>query len=65
VINARTVGTGNFSARNAEVGVCIKPLWSKYSKTLEIIEFIELNKLLGVSKFFFYNESISDEVSHI
>ena len=52
VINARNGGTGTLGAENTEVGVCVKPLWS--TKTIELIEFIELNKLLGASKLFIY-----------
>ena len=63
VINSKNGGTGTYKAKNKNIGVCVKPLWSNYNKPVELIEFIELNKLLGVSKFFFYNESISDEVS--
>ena len=63
VINSHNGGTGTKQVKNENIGVCVKPIWGNYSKTLEIVEFIELNKLLGVSKFFIYNESISDEVS--
>ena len=52
VINARNGGTGTLGAENTEVGVCVKPLWS--TKTIELIEFIELNKLLGASNLFIY-----------
>jgi len=44
------------------IGVCVKPVFS-YNKTLEILQFIELNILLGVTKFTLYNHSMSEEVS--
>ncbi|KAG8242983.1 hypothetical protein J6590_054032 [Homalodisca vitripennis] len=46
-----------------QLAVCIKPLHHNYSQTLKLIEFIELNSLLGVSHFFFYNHTCSAEVS--
>ena len=63
VINSKNGGTGTYTVNKTNIGVCVKPLWSNYNKPTELIEFIELNKLLGVSKFFFYNDSISDKVS--
>jgi hypothetical protein len=45
------------------LGVCVKPIHFNYNKTLELVEFIELNRLLGVSSFTFYNDSMSDQVS--
>ncbi|XP_054284121.1 uncharacterized protein LOC129001015 [Macrosteles quadrilineatus] len=47
------------------LAVCIKPLHYNYSQTLKLTEFIELNTLLGVSHFFFYNHTCSDQVSCI
>ena len=46
-----------------DIGVCIKPIYSNYNQTLDLIEFIELNKILGVSKFTFYNQSMSNQAS--
>ena len=31
-------------------GVCVKPLHFHYNKTLELLQFIELNRILGVTK---------------
>ena len=63
VINSNNGGTGTYEVNKTDVGVCVKPIHFNYSKTLELIEFIELNKILGVSKFTFYNHTMSDEVS--
>ena len=41
----------------------VKPIHYDYKLTLELIEFIELNKILGVNKFTFYNHTMSKEVS--
>ena len=46
-----------------DVGLCVKPIHSNYNNWLEIIAFIEMNKILGISKFIVYNESMSDNVS--
>ena len=63
VINSDNGGTGTYEVNKTDVGVCVKPIHFHYNKTLELIEFIELNKILGVSKFTFYNHTMSDEVS--
>ncbi|XP_054168180.1 uncharacterized protein LOC128965498 [Oppia nitens] len=48
---------------NAEhIAVCIKPLHYHYNKVLNLIEFIELNRILGVRHFFFYNHTIGADV---
>ncbi len=46
-----------------KVGVCVKPLHFSYGRTLELLEFLELNKLLGVTKFTLYNHTVSREVA--
>ena len=43
------------------LGVCVKPVF-RYNKTAEIIEFLEVNKVLGVGKFTLYNLTMSPEV---
>ena len=63
VINYDNGGTGTYEVNKTDVGVCVKPIHFHYNKTLELIEFIELNKILGVTKFTFYNHTMSDEVS--
>ena len=32
------------------IGVCVKPLHFSYNKSLELLQFIELNRILGVSR---------------
>lgn len=43
-------------------GVCIKPLHYEYNGDLQILEFIELNRIMGVSHFTFYNHTIGPQV---
>ncbi|XP_031355186.1 uncharacterized protein LOC116179532 [Photinus pyralis] len=43
-------------------GVCIKPLHYEYNGALQILEFIELNRIMGVSHFTFYNHTIGPQV---
>ncbi|CAL4137470.1 unnamed protein product [Meganyctiphanes norvegica] len=45
--------------------VCIKPLHFEYNNVNQIIEFIELNKLLGVEHFTMYNHTIGPDVDCI
>ena len=52
-----------YGSEKTDIGVCVKPIFSKYNHTLDLVEFIELNKILGVSRFTFYNQSMSNEVS--
>ena len=46
-----------------DVGVCVKPMHFHYNKTLELIEFIELNQIFGVTKFTLYKDTVSEQVS--
>lgn len=58
--------TGLKDSRDAvpeTIGVCVKPLHFSYNKSLELLQFIELNRILGVSRFTLYNDTVSDEVS--
>eukprot|EP00090_Calanus_glacialis_P008335 TRINITY_DN16646_c0_g1_i9.p1 TRINITY_DN16646_c0_g1~~TRINITY_DN16646_c0_g1_i9.p1 ORF type:complete len:556 (-),score=113.80 TRINITY_DN16646_c0_g1_i9:55-1611(-) len=50
-------------SNTSSIGVCVKPIHFKYNKTLEILQFIELNRILGVTRFTLYNNSMSEEVS--
>ena len=63
VKNSENGGTGTYAATKNEVGLCVKPIHSKYDDWVELISFIELNKILGVSKFIVYNESMSETIS--
>ena len=63
VLNSENGGTGTYVAAKNEVGLCVKPIHSNYDDWVELISFIELNKILGVSKFIVYNESISENVN--
>ena len=50
---------------NDKLAVCIKPLHYYYNKTINLIEFIELNRILGVRRFYFFNHTVSTEVDQI
>ena len=65
VINSENDGAGTYVAAKNEVGLCVKPIHSNYDDWVELVSFIELNKILGVSKFIIYNESISENVNCI
>ncbi|KFM72270.1 hypothetical protein X975_10615, partial [Stegodyphus mimosarum] len=47
------------------IAVCIKPLHYEYNKVKNLIEFIELNRILGVNHFVLYNHTIGAEVECI
>ncbi|XP_017785039.1 PREDICTED: uncharacterized protein LOC108568453 [Nicrophorus vespilloides] len=45
--------------------VCVKPLHFDYNRALQILEFIELNRILGVEHFTFYNHTVGKQVGCI
>jgi len=45
------------------LGVCVKPLHFHYNKSLELLQFLEMNRLLGVTKFTMYNDTVGEEVA--
>lgn len=47
------------------IGMCIKPLHFNYDQALPLIEFLELNSILGVRSATFYNHTIGPRVSCI
>lgn len=47
------------------LAVCVKPLHYYYNKTINLIEFIELNRLLGVERFYFYNHTVDWPVDQL
>ena len=63
ILNSNNGGTGTKRATNNEIGLCVKPIHSSYDNWIELVSFIELNKILGVSKFIIYNESMSERIS--
>ena len=53
----------NNATAAVDLGVCVKPIYRHYNKTRELLEFVEMNKILGVKQFTFYNHTMSPEVS--
>lgn len=45
--------------------VCVTPLNFNYSKAYELVEMIELNRILGAEHFVFYNYSTNSNVNHV
>ncbi|XP_035795180.1 uncharacterized protein LOC118468469 isoform X1 [Anopheles albimanus] len=52
-----------FSNVPNSIGVCVKPLHFNYDQALYLLEFLELNNLLGASHFTFYNHTIGPKAS--
>ncbi|KAL1117254.1 hypothetical protein AAG570_004580 [Ranatra chinensis] len=42
-----------------KMAVCVKPLHFQYNQTVQMLEFIELNSLLGMDHIIFYNDTVS------
>lgn len=47
------------------MGICVKPLHFDYDQALHLLEFIELNAILGVTHFTLYNHTIGPKASCI
>ncbi|KAK3928508.1 Beta-1,4-galactosyltransferase galt-1 [Frankliniella fusca] len=47
------------------LAVCVKPLHFNYNRPVEMLEFLELNTMLGAEHFTFYNHTIGPQVSCI
>ncbi|XP_050395903.1 uncharacterized protein LOC126814653 [Patella vulgata] len=45
--------------------LCLTPLNFRYSRAYELVEMVELNRLLGVEQFFFYNYSTGSNVDKV
>lgn len=45
-----------------QLSVCVKPLHYSFDRAGQLIEFIEIHRLLGVSHFTFYNHTVGDQV---
>lgn len=52
----------NLNGQNDKIAICVKPFHYDYNKLDNLIEFIELNKLLGIDHFLFYNHTIGPKV---
>ncbi|KAK9499218.1 hypothetical protein O3M35_002296 [Rhynocoris fuscipes] len=48
-----------------KLAVCVKPLHFTYNQSLQMLEFIEMNSLLGMHHITFYNDSISSTTNCI
>lgn len=45
------------------IHICVKPLHFLFDRKDWIIEWMEFNRLLGVSHFYMYNKSVSETLS--
>lgn len=45
--------------------MCLSPMHSLFNDSVQLIEWVEMNKLLGVQKFFLYVKSVSDNVHEV
>ncbi|KAJ6216445.1 hypothetical protein RDWZM_007602 [Blomia tropicalis] len=63
--SSKTTTTDVNMNESNQMAVCVKPLHYHYNQSIHMIEFIELNRLLGVDHFYMYNHSIGIEVDHV
>ena len=47
------------------MAVCVKPLHFEFDKSVWFVEFIEMYRIQGATHFFFYDHSVSQNVSKI
>ncbi|KAL3272977.1 hypothetical protein HHI36_014434 [Cryptolaemus montrouzieri] len=52
----------NGTRSSKKFAICVKPLHFNYNRALQILEFIELNRILGIEHFTFYNHTIGPQV---
>ncbi len=48
-----------------ELAICVPAFHHDYNKVLRLVEFVELYQLLGATKFYFYNQSVGEDVEKI
>lgn len=59
-------GQGNlYSKPETKISICVGPLQQNYNEVLRIVEFIEINRLLGIEKFYMYNLSTTTNVQRV
>jgi len=54
-----------FKSDDISLAVCVPPAHNNYSQALRIVEFVEIYKILGVQKFYFYDKSITSAVHDV
>lgn len=47
------------------MAVCVQDLHHQFDKHLELITFVEFYKLMGVTRFTFYNTSVTPKVDEV
>lgn len=47
------------------IAICRGPLQKNYSNALRLVEHIEIYRLLGVKKQYFYNASVNEDVNKV
>ena len=48
-----------------EMSVCVKPFHYEFNRAVWLVEFIEFYKILGASKFIFYNHTVGPDVDRV
>ena len=48
-----------------ELSVCIKPLHYEFNRAVWLVEFIEMYKIMGASRFIFYNHTVGPDVQRV
>lgn len=48
-----------------DIVLCPRPIQPTYSNILEIVEYIEIHKLMGISKFYIYKSEVSQELNKV
>ncbi|XP_059471598.1 uncharacterized protein LOC132194367 isoform X2 [Neocloeon triangulifer] len=49
--------------KKSDMAVCVNPFYKQYSRAWDLVEWIEMNKILGFGHFYFYNHTLSNNVS--
>lgn len=67
--NTKTSTIGKLPTLDVEnkdqLSICVGPAQENFKNVLRVVEFVEFYKLLGATKFYFYNSSVTPDVDKL
>ncbi|XP_066257531.1 uncharacterized protein [Euwallacea similis] len=61
--NVTAWNASELSANIEKIAVCVKPLHYDFNRIFELLEFLELHRVMGVDHFFLYNHTVGPQVN--
>ncbi|XP_066154609.1 glycosyltransferase family 92 protein F13G3.3-like isoform X2 [Euwallacea fornicatus] len=62
-VEASAWDASKLSAKVEKIAVCVKPLHYAFNRIFELLEFLELHRIMGVDHFFLYNHTVGSQVN--